>query len=101
MLIGFVSHHSKTRQLKGVWEEYALGKQICILAEDLEDTIERLYWPLDYYLVSRHLRHFLPLPIPCPLANVSHLTSGDILSFDAAQVVILFECQIIQIVHLQ
>ena len=39
-LIGFVSRHSKTRQLKGVRENYALGKQICVLAEDLKCTIE-------------------------------------------------------------
>ena len=39
-LIGFVSRHSKTRQLKGVRENYALGKQICVLAEDLKGTIE-------------------------------------------------------------
>ena len=39
-LIGFVSRHSKTRQLKGVRENYALGKQICIPAEDLKGTIE-------------------------------------------------------------
>ena len=39
-LIGFVSRHSKTRQLKGVRENYALGKQICILSEDLKGTIE-------------------------------------------------------------
>lgn len=63
--------------------------------------IERLYWPLDSCLVSRHLRHFLPLPIPCPLANMCHLPRGDVLSFDATQVVILFKCQIVQIVHIQ
>ena len=39
-LIGFVSRDSKTRQLKGVRENYALGKQICILSEDLKGTIE-------------------------------------------------------------
>ena len=33
-LIGFVSRDSKTRQLKGVRENYALGKQICVLAEE-------------------------------------------------------------------
>ena len=38
-LIGFVSRDSKTRQLKGVRENYALGKQICILSEDLKGTI--------------------------------------------------------------
>ena len=26
--------------MKGVWEEYAFGKQICILTEDLKGTIE-------------------------------------------------------------
>ena len=30
----------KTRQLKGVRENYTLGKQICILSEDLKGTIE-------------------------------------------------------------
>ena len=39
-LIGFVSRDSRTRQLKGVRENYALGKQICVLAEDLKGTIE-------------------------------------------------------------
>ena len=39
-LIGFISRDSKTRQLKGVRENYALGKQICILSEDLKGTIE-------------------------------------------------------------
>ena len=39
-LIGFVARDSKTRQLKGVRENYALGKQICILSEDLKGTIE-------------------------------------------------------------
>ena len=33
-LIGFVFRDSKTRQLKGVRENYALGKQICVLAEE-------------------------------------------------------------------
>ena len=54
--------------------------------------IERLYWPLDSCLVSRHLRHFLPLPIPYHLAKMCHLSCGDILSFNATQIVILFEC---------
>ena len=40
-LIGFVSRHSKTRQLKGVREDSRYGKQICVLAEDLKGTIER------------------------------------------------------------
>ena len=39
-LIGFVSRHSKTRQLKGVREDSRYGKQICVLAEDLKGTIE-------------------------------------------------------------
>ena len=60
--------------------------------------IERLYWPLDFCLVGRHLHS---LPILCPLANMRHLSCGDVLSFDATQIVILFECQIVQIVHLQ
>ena len=38
--IGFVSRHSKTRQLKGVREDSRYGKQICVLAEDLKGTIE-------------------------------------------------------------
>ena len=97
-LIGFVSRHSKTRQLKGVREDSRYGKQICVLAEDLKGTIERPIKPLDSYLVDRR---FHSLPIPCPLANVSHLSCGDILSFDATQVVILFQCQLVQIIHLQ
>lgn len=39
-LIGFVSRHSKTRQLKGVREDSRFGKQICVLSEDLKGTIE-------------------------------------------------------------
>ncbi len=39
-LIGFVSRHSKTRQLKGVREDSRYGKQICVLSEDLKGTIE-------------------------------------------------------------
>ena len=79
----------KTRQLKGVREDSRYGKQICVLAEDLKSDLFR---PLDSYLVDRR---FHSLPIPCPLANMSHLPCGDILSFDATQVVILFECQIV------
>ena len=63
--------------------------------------IERLYLPLDSCLVSRHLCHSLFLPTLYPLANVCHLPRGDVLSFDAAQIVILFQCQLVQIVHLQ
>ena len=51
-----------------------------------------------FCLVDRHLH---PLLFLCPLANMRHLTGGDVLSFNAAQVIILFECQFIQIVHLQ
>ena len=39
-LIGFVSRHSKTRQLKGVREDSRYGKQICVLSEDLKGTVE-------------------------------------------------------------
>ncbi len=39
-LIGFVSRHSKTRQLKGVREDSRYGKQICVLSEDLKGRIE-------------------------------------------------------------
>ena len=39
-MIGFVSRHSKTRQLKGVREDSRYGKQICVLSEDLKGTIE-------------------------------------------------------------
>ncbi len=39
-LIGFVSRHSKTRQLKGVREDSRFGKQICGLSEDQKGTIE-------------------------------------------------------------
>lgn len=38
-LIGFVSRHSKTKKLKGVREGSTYGKQICVLSEDLKDTI--------------------------------------------------------------
>ena len=63
--------------------------------------IERPIKPLDSCLVSRHLRHFLPLPIPYHLAKMCHLPRGDVLSFDATQIIILFQRQIVQIVHLQ
>ncbi len=39
-LIGFVSRHSKTHQLKGVREDSRYGKQICVLSEDLKGTVE-------------------------------------------------------------
>lgn len=38
-LIGFVSRHSKTRQLRGVREDSRFGKQICVLSEDLKGTV--------------------------------------------------------------
>ena len=72
-LIGFVFRDSKTRQLKGVRENYALGKQICVLAEDLKGTIERFYWPLDFCVVGRHLHS---LPILCPLAGFNYRVKG-------------------------
>ena len=64
-LIGFVSRDSKTRQLKGVWENYALGKQICILSENLKGTIEpNVLYSVELkpmhkakgYVVGRHTR---------------------------------------------
>lgn len=39
-LIGFVSRHSKTRQLRGVREDSRFGKQICVLSEDLKDSVQ-------------------------------------------------------------
>ena len=57
-----------------------------------------LFWPLDFCLVDRPL---YSLPILHFLANIRHLPCGDILSFDTAQIVILLQCQIVQIVHLQ
>lgn len=42
-LIGFVFRDSKTHQLKGVRENYVLGKQICVLSENLKDNIESTY----------------------------------------------------------
>jgi hypothetical protein len=38
-LIGFVSRHSKTNQLKGVRENSTFGKKICVLAQNLKGTI--------------------------------------------------------------
>lgn len=38
-LIGFVSRHSKTKKLKGVRENSAYGKQICVLSEDLKGGV--------------------------------------------------------------
>jgi hypothetical protein len=52
-LIGFVSRHSKTRQLKGVREDSRFGKQICVLSEDLKGTIE----PNVLYLVELKPMH--------------------------------------------
>ena len=89
---------TQNSSILGVCKICTLVKQICVLAEDLKGTIERPIKPLDSYLVDRRLHS---LPILCPPANVSHLSCGDILSFDTAQVVILFECQIVQIIHLQ
>lgn len=39
-LIGFVSRHSKTRQLRGVREDSRFGKQICVLSEDLKGSVQ-------------------------------------------------------------
>ena len=52
-LIGFVSRHSKTRQLKGVREDSRYGKHICVLAEDQKGTIE----PNDLYSVELKPMH--------------------------------------------
>ncbi len=38
-LIGFVSRHSKTKKLKGVRENSAFGKKICVLSEELKGRI--------------------------------------------------------------
>lgn len=38
-LIGFVSRHSKTRQLRGVREDSRFGKQICVLSHDLKGSV--------------------------------------------------------------
>lgn len=38
-LIGFVSRHSKTKQLRGVREDSPYRKKICVLSEDLKGTI--------------------------------------------------------------
>jgi hypothetical protein len=38
-IIGFVSRHSKTKQLKGVRENSTFGKQICTLSEDLKGSV--------------------------------------------------------------
>lgn len=39
-IIGFVSCHAKTKQLKGVRENSTFGKKICLLSEDLKGTIQ-------------------------------------------------------------
>jgi protein involved in ribonucleotide reduction len=39
-IIGFVSRHSKTKQLKGVRENSTFGKKICLLSENLKGTIQ-------------------------------------------------------------
>lgn len=36
-LISFVYRHSKTRELKGVREEFSRGKQICVLSKELKE----------------------------------------------------------------
>lgn len=38
-MIGFVSRHSKTRQLKGIREDSTFGKKICVLSQDLKGSI--------------------------------------------------------------
>jgi hypothetical protein len=38
-LIGFVSRHSKTKQLRGVHESSTFGKKICVLSADLKGTV--------------------------------------------------------------
>jgi hypothetical protein len=38
-LIGFVSRHSKTKQLRGVHENSTFGKKICVLSADLKGTV--------------------------------------------------------------
>lgn len=38
-LIGFVSRHSKTKQLRGVREDSPYKKKICVLSEDLKGKI--------------------------------------------------------------
>lgn len=39
-LIGFVSRHSKTKQLRGVREDSPYKKKICVLSEDLKGKIK-------------------------------------------------------------
>ena len=70
-----MSRHSETRQLKGVRENYALGKQICIPAEDLKGTIE----PNVLYSVELKLMHkakgymvVAAIPVPFP-ATVEYI----------------------------
>jgi hypothetical protein len=38
-LIGFVSRHAKSNQLKGVREDSKFGKKICVLSQNLKGTI--------------------------------------------------------------
>ncbi|NDV80760.1 hypothetical protein [Bacteroides sp. 51] len=38
-LIGFVSSHPKTKQLRGVREQSGYGKKICVLSEDLKGEV--------------------------------------------------------------
>ena len=56
----------KTRQLKGVRENYALGKQICIPAEDLKGTIE----PNVLYSVELEPMHRAKEDVVVPLSLV-------------------------------
>lgn len=39
-IIGFVSRHSKTKQLRGVREDSPYKKKICVLAEDLKGKVK-------------------------------------------------------------
>ena len=38
-IIGFVSRHSKTKQLRGVREDSPYKKKICVLSEDLKGKV--------------------------------------------------------------
>ena len=39
-IIGFVSRHSKTKQLRGVREDSPYKKKICVLSEDLKGKVQ-------------------------------------------------------------
>ena len=67
-LLGFVSRDSKTRQLKGVRENYALGKQICILSEDQKGTEPNVLYSVELKPMHKAKGYVVVAAIPVPFS---------------------------------